>query len=362
MRLLITTDTVGGVWRFALELTQGLLAEGDAVALASFGRRALASQREECTQLRAEWGDLFEYSEHDIPLEWMQKNERCLIEGAPVLLQVARTFGAELLHSNQFCYGAVEIGIPKVVSAHSDVLSWARACRGSLPEPSAWLERYCDLVAKGLRSADAVTAPTAWMLDELDKSFPVRPEGTVVPNGRTIVAPPARERRLQAATVGRLWDEAKDVALLTNIKSPIPIVVAGDTECDGRQLIPALRISFLGVLSEREVLRLFAKSAVYVCTSKYEPFGLAPLEAALCGCAIVARDILSLREVWGDAALWFNTAEELSALLKWLSEDRDSLCKAQQRASQQARQFSRERMVESYRAIYTAAKETACVA
>jgi len=37
----------------------------------------------------------------------------------------------------------------------------------------------------------------------------------------------------------------------------------------------------------------------------YEPFGLAPLEAALSRCAIVANDIPSLREVWGSAAMYF---------------------------------------------------------
>ena len=40
------------------------------------------------------------------------------------------------------------------------------------------------------------------------------------------------------------------------------------------------------------------------CPARYEPFGLSPLEAALAGCALVLGDIPSLREVWGDAALY----------------------------------------------------------
>ena len=55
----------------------------------------------------------------------------------------------------------------------------------------------------------------------------------------------------------------------------------------------------LGPLAEEDLLALFQESAIYLCTSRYEPFGLAPLEAALCGCAVVANDIESLREVWG---------------------------------------------------------------
>ena len=49
----------------------------------------------------------------------------------------------------------------------------------------------------------------------------------------------------------------------------------------------------------------FRQSAIYLCASRYEPFGLAPLEAALCGCALVLRDLPSLREIWGNSALFF---------------------------------------------------------
>lgn len=362
MRLLITTDTVGGVWRFALELTQGLLETGDAVALASFGRRMSAIQREECDRLKIEWGELFTYSDLEVPLEWMRDNECCFSDGAAALLQMAHGFGAQLLHSNQFCYGAAEIGVPKVVTAHSDVLSWARACKSGELERSSWLERYCSLVDKGLRGADAVTAPTAWMLDELGESFPSRPEGAVVPNGRTIVTPPARVRRLQAATVGRLWDEAKDIALLAKTTSPMPLVIAGETECESGHVAPLAGISIRGVLSDLEVLRLFGESAVYVCTSKYEPFGLAPLEAALCGCAVVARDIPSLREIWEDAALWFKNEKELSAILTRLFDDPQFLDNARYKSGEQAKKFSRDRMVHGYRAVYAGIKEMSSVA
>ena len=62
-----------------------------------------------------------------------------------------------------------------------------------------------------------------------------------------------------------------------------------------------------GELSESEMRELLSRAAIYIATSKYEPFGLAPLEAALSRCAIVANDIPSLREIWGDAALYFRS-------------------------------------------------------
>jgi glycogen(starch) synthase len=49
---------------------------------------------------------------------------------------------------------------------------------------------------------------------------------------------------------------------------------------------------------------LMGRAAVFALPARYEPFGLAALEAALSGCALVLGDIPSLREVWGDAALF----------------------------------------------------------
>ena len=59
------------------------------------------------------------------------------------------------------------------------------------------------------------------------------------------------------------------------------------------------------------LLELFRTSAIYICTSVYEPFGWRRLKLRVCGCAVVARDMPSFREVWGDAALYFRRREEL---------------------------------------------------
>jgi glycosyltransferase involved in cell wall biosynthesis len=356
MRVLITTDTVGGVWRFVQELASGLLEAGDSVALISFGSTPSAAQCAECLQLAAQWGGAFRYTPSDLPLEWMQENELCFEAGSAVICQVAEQFGPELLHANQYCFGAVELDIPRVVTAHSDVLSWARACRGALEE-TPWLSRYCALVQRGLSGANVVTAPTRWMLDALGEGFSLACESCVIPNGRRIHEVPATRRRLQVVTAGRLWDEAKDVALLENVCSPMPLMVAGATEHDGSAPVRLRGVKHLGALTEQELLRIFSESAVYACTSRYEPFGLAPLEAALCGCAVVARRIEPMEEVWSDAALYFRDARELSELLTWLYDDRKSLHRAQERAFTRASLYTREAMTATYRSLYSKVTE-----
>jgi glycosyltransferase involved in cell wall biosynthesis len=108
----------------------------------------------------------------------------------------------------------------------------------------------------------------------------------------------------------------------------------------------------VGRLSEQGLLALFRASSIYLATSIYEPFGLAPLEAALCGCAILANDIPSLREVWGDAALYFNSAATLTKLLAQLQASPKILLAARQRAGRRALQLSAAHMAAEYLALY----------
>jgi glycosyltransferase involved in cell wall biosynthesis len=190
------------------------------------------------------------------------------------------------------------------------------------------------------------------MLKALAESFRLPERKRVIANGRSIPAFDTGSRILRAVTAGRLWDEAKDIALLGAVRSPMPLVVAGETECDGTRAGMLESVELRGALCEEEMLRLFTTSAVYVCTSRYEPFGLAPLEAALCGCAVVAREIVSLHEVWGDAALYFSDAKELSDVLTRLANMPELLAEAQRRAGDRARLYTRKRMTEEYRALY----------
>ena len=92
-----------------------------------------------------------------------------------------------------------------------------------------------------------------------------------------------------------------------------------------------------------------------MATSRYEPFGMGALEAALSRCAIIANDIASFREIWGDAALYFraNDATSLADLIRCLSEQRD-LCRTYaSRAFQRARErFTAKRMIDEYLQLY----------
>jgi glycogen(starch) synthase len=353
MRVLITTDVVGGVWQFTHELAAGLLSEGSSVALVSFGGEPSEEQCGECARLSSQYRDTFVYENSCAPLEWMQENEGAYHEPAPMLIRMIKEFDAEILHSNQFCFGALPVDIPKVITAHSDVLSWAEACRGEPLENSRWLRQYCRLVTDGLNGAAAIVAPTRWMLNALRRNFPLRARCEVIPNGRTLADAVSPVRHLRAVVAGRLWDEAKDIRMLGDVNSPIAFLAAGGTQQSGARGPQYLRgVTLLGRRKNEELLRLFRESAIYICTSRYEPFGLAPLEAALCGCAVLARDIDSLREVWQDGALYFSDAASLSTLLNEMALSPECLQAAQDRSRKRAEWFTAGRMIGAYRAQF----------
>ncbi|HEY1578228.1 MAG TPA: glycosyltransferase family 4 protein [Terracidiphilus sp.] len=354
MRVLMTTDTVGGVWTFTKELAIELLKNRCAVALVSLGRLPSPMQREWVDAQEARWGEQFLFRALNTPLEWMSENERAHSEAAPILLEVAEEFEAELLLSSQYCFGELEFRIPRVVVAHSDVLSWAEACRAEGLQPSSWLDRYRELVAQGLEHADAVVAPTRWMLKAIGTNFRLPYEQRVIPNGRRMPAFVAgSERKLQCVTAGRLWDEAKNLRVLEEVDSPMPLVFAGERELESARLtVSSNDVKWLGALDEAEMLKAFRESAIYICTSRYEPFGLAPLEAALCGCAVLANDISSLREVWGDAALYFAGPESLSEWLWRLGDHAGLLNEAQRSSMRRAREFTAERMGAGYLELF----------
>lgn len=352
MRVLMTTDTVGGVWTFCKELTNQLLADGNEVALVSFGREPSREQRGWCLRMRQRHGGAFVFETSSTPLEWMNENERVYELGERVLLDLARRFRPDLLHTSQYCFGRVPLSIPRVITAHSDVLSWADACRPAGLEDSVWLDRYCELVQEGLDGADCVVSPTACMMEALQEHFVVSSAVRVVYNGRTVPHATRTDRALRAISVGRLWDEAKGLTTLMRLKSPIPVAIAGEESFDRIAAPAQARPQALGMLNENALFAAFRDSSIYLAASRYEPFGLAPLEAALCGCGIIARDIPSLREVWGDAAIYFHDAEGLERLLLLLAEDHAALRQAQIAAMARARCYSAAAMAAAYLDIY----------
>jgi glycosyltransferase involved in cell wall biosynthesis len=97
-----------------------------------------------------------------------------------------------------------------------------------------------------------------------------------------------------------------------------------------------------GAAADDELPALYRHSIGLVYPSKYEGFGMPPLEAMSCGTAVICARSSSLPEVCGDAALYFDPAQpdSLLAQLQTLVESNSTREECIRRGALQAQQFS----------------------
>jgi glycogen synthase len=115
---------------------------------------------------------------------------------------------------------------------------------------------------------------------------------------------------------------------------------------------------YLGFLPKDQLASLYRRASVCLAPSSYEPFGLAPAEAALAGCAVVANDIPSYREVWGGAASYFarNDPSSLAAVLDRLYDHPAAVAALAEAARERvATRYTLPRLVERYLSVYRSA-------
>ena len=295
--ILLPADTGGGVWTYAVELACALAAQGLQVHVASMGAPAAAHQR---AQLAGVPGVTLHESRWR--LEWMDDPWTDVDRAGDWLLELEAELRPDVVHLNQFAFGALPFTAPALLVAHSCVLSWWRAVHGTAA-PAPWAA-YRQRVAQGLDGAGLVAAPTQAMLDTLAHNYGHEGPSMVLPNGRDPAAFRVGAKQPVILAAGRLWDEAKNLAALEAVAPalPWPVHVAGSCEAPDGQIRQPRTVRALGVLSAAALASEMAGAAIYALPARYEPFGLSILEAALSGCALVLGDLPSLRETWGAAA------------------------------------------------------------
>lgn len=77
------------------------------------------------------------------------------------------------------------------------------------------------------------------------------------------------------------------------------------------------RIKFTGFVDDEDLPTIYQNADCFVFPSKYEGFGVPPLEAMSCGTIVLSSDAASLPEVLGNAAIMFrsNDVDDLKAKL-----------------------------------------------
>ncbi|HYH38347.1 MAG TPA: glycosyltransferase family 4 protein [Azospirillum sp.] len=348
-RILMTADAVGGVWDYSLELARTLARQGVGVSLAVMGGGLDEPKRAAALRIPGLTLD-------DAPfrLEWMQDPDDDLERAGDWLLELERRVRPDVVHVNGYAQAALPFRAPVLCVGHSCVLSWWRDVHRERA-PEDW-DRYARRVADGLRLADLVVAPTRAMLDSLDELHGPLGRTRVIANGRDPALYRPRAKQPFILSAGRVWDKAKNIAALDAAAPRLdwPVLVAGDARGPDGAHAPPRHVRYLGRLPSDSLARVYGKAAVFALPARYEPFGLAALEAALAGCALVLGDIPTLRELWNGAAVFVDPDDRdgLTRVLNRLAADPQRRAELATLARRRALAYSAVRMGRGYRRAY----------
>jgi glycogen(starch) synthase len=351
MRILLSTDTVGGVWDHTVALARELDEAGHEVLAAVLGEPRDERLAALPAGVQVTW--------RPYRLEWMADAAEDVAAAGAWLRGLAEVWSADVAHLNQMAYAAAGFPCPTVVAVHSDVLSWFGETRREAA-PAEWAA-YARWVREGLAAADAVVAPTRYQAGLVARHYGRRVD-RVIPNG--VRARPAddldRAKTPLLLTVGRAWDAAKGVdvldAALASMGDAAPRChLLGETEGPGGQRVEPRALVAHGRVERPQVDAWMRRATHYVAPSRYEPFGLAPLEAALHGCALVLSDCPSFRELW-DGCAWFfarGDADALADAIREATADEGRRRRMAEAARTRAlRRYTAPWMASSYAALY----------
>lgn len=307
--VLMTADAVGGVWRYAIDLARALRSDGIETVIAVMGPSPSSGQRCEAAEAGVTLVD------RPYQLEWMPDPWTDVERAGTWLLTLAQSLRPDIVHLNGYAHATLPWTAPVVVVAHSCVRTWWKAVKCE-EAPSQW-ERYTREVARGLLAATVVVAPTAAMLNAIHEEYRLTLHSRVIPNGTvpTLASPGLEVKEPFVLSVGRVWDDAKNIRGVAAVASRLkwPVFVAGECLEPGGATATLPGVHLLGTLCGADLSGWYRRAAIYALPARYEPFGLSVLEAANAACALVLGDIPSLRENWEDAA-WFVPPDDERAL------------------------------------------------
>jgi glycosyltransferase involved in cell wall biosynthesis len=300
IHLLMTADAAGGIWTYALEMARALSARRIATTLAVLGDRPSELALHEARSVAG-----VEIELTDLPLDWTASTASDVMQAGEEIAGLARRIGADIVQLNAPALAATAaFPVPTIGALHSCVATWWEAVHGdgTLPADLDWRAK---LTRAGLSRVDVAIAPSLALARQAQRIYALPRMPIVIHNGRS--APdevPARARDIAVLTAGRLWDEGKNIAGLDQAAAHLPfkICAVGPVQGPNGAAVHLHNLDWLGVLDSDSLRDVMARSAVFVSPALYEPFGLAVLEAAQAGSALVLSDIPTFRELWDGAA------------------------------------------------------------
>ncbi|HEV7437621.1 MAG TPA: glycosyltransferase family 4 protein [Pseudorhizobium sp.] len=347
MRLLMTLDAIGGVWRYAMDLASGLRQLGVETLFVCLGPAPSSDKVEEANRV----GRLVKL---DAALDWLAVDREELTKIPRLIAELGAREGADLLHLNLPSQAAgITSDLPVVTVSHSCVVTWFAAVRKA-PIPDGWLWQQ-ELNRAGFDRSDVVVSPSASHAAMLNAAYGTIPQLRVVYNGSRLENALAEKRDLVFAA-GRWWDDGKNGSVLDQAAAAIhwPLTMAGSDIGPNGQHLAIKHAVHRGELTHEQTVSLMREAKIVVSPSIYEPFGLAPLEAARAGAALVLSDNPTYREIWADCACFFDPhdPQALAAAVNQLAEDGDLRARLAVKAYDRSLGFTIDAQTQAMAGIY----------
>ncbi|WP_022681701.1 glycosyltransferase family 4 protein [Sphingobium bisphenolivorans] len=350
--LLMTADAVGGVWTYALDLAQQLAPHGYRTTLAILGPSPDAAQRAAMERVEGlSWIDT------GLPLDWTAPDAASVRATATALATLAGELRPDLFQVNAPALAcARHPDIPLIVATHSCMATWWDAMEsGPMPADFAW---RTDLAREGLAQADRCVVPTAAFGEAVARCYGLGTAPMAVHNGRLTKPPQPSAPHDCVFTAGRLWDRAKNVQTMDAVagRLAIPFKAAGSLAGPNGERVEPRHLCLLGQVDGDRMAQCLSARPVFVSAARYEPFGLAVLEAAAAGCALVLSDIPTFRELWDGAALFLPPDDDkgFARVIEGLIGDVRWRAEMGEEAAIRAQRYSAQNMADQMAQLYGA--------
>ena len=346
LKVLMTSDAVGGVWQYCVDLVQGLNRCGCEVLVANMGPEPSSEQKKRLLSFPH-----VTLEQGGFDLEWTANPWEDVDAAGQWLLRLASEFQPDIVHLNGYSHATLPWEAPVLVTGHSCVYSWWKAVHGCTPGHD-WSE-YHKRVSQGLAASDIVVAPSAFMAEELRSEYAVDARKLrVIHNFSQSAGITESTKDDFVLAAGRMWDKAKNLSLLNAIAPEIgwEVRVAGPQRGPQEPMSEFTHVHALGSLPYDELLTQMHRAAIFVHPALYEPFGLSVLDAALRSCCLVLSDTSSLRELWNGAAVFADPRkpEHWISEINALTGDESRRKQMGNLARKRARSYSADASVNAY--------------
>lgn len=360
---------IGGIEEVTRQLAKGLRARGIEVAVVTNRWPDSTATREDIE------GVTVRRISFDLPAATPRLLARAVVRmpvSGAALLREVRSFRPDVLQILGAGPNAVYIAalrrllrVPVVLGTHGELSGDANDIFRHSVTMRIALRALC-------RSAAAVTAPSAYTLDEVRGRYSVRGIEEVIPNGVSVAelaaGAPRSDLGAYVLSVGRLVPQKgfetllRAFAELRAAHRSYRLLIAGEgpsrpsIEAEAGRLGLAEVVVFLGAVPRTELPDLYAGAGAVVLASNHEAFGLAALEAMAAGAPLVATAVGGIPELATDgrSALLVppdDPAALATALLRLVGDPqlRESLKAA---ASRAAARYSWETVLDRHEALY----------